>query len=437
MRFGLTKTALLIGAATMLTPAVASAQVNLDQAQSDVRVFQGTVDGEAATYEVTVPASSVMQIDVLSTSDLDPIVTVTDASSGEVIAEDDDGGDNLNSRVRIRGEDNGRRIVISVNSFDAEWAAAGESYGGSFDLRLATSTYTAPVTRVVTYGARETGSVQGEPNLFTFVANAGDRIEVALLSEGELDPFLELRDANEEVINSNDDGGNGLNSLLVHQFDEAGTYTIAAMGYGESMGDFTLRVRERRTATAQLPLQMIGFDDEASGELGSPWQENSLLPSSILYQLNESAMAAIRSGDGQITIRMNAADGGDPDFGGNIDPFVELGFDTPLGFAVATSDDDGSGTLDSLLPVDLGLLADHPNLLDMMRIRVTGLGGSDGAYTLTVTQGMEERVGWSAEDAVGMVAPPPPINIRSVPTSSSPAPRIPPPAPPAPRRSGN
>jgi len=246
MRFGFHKTALLIGAAALLTPAVVSAQVNLDQAESDVRVFQGNIDGEPATFEVTVPAGSVMQIDVLSTSDLDPIVTVTDAASGEVIAEDDDGGDELNSRVRIRGEEDGRRIVISVNSYDASWTESGESFGGSFDLRLATSTYTAPVTRTVTYGARETGSVQGEPNLFTFEAQAGDMIEVALLSEGELDPYLELRDASGEAIAMDDDGGNGLNSLLRHTFDDAGTYTIAAMGYGESQGDFTLRVREQR-----------------------------------------------------------------------------------------------------------------------------------------------------------------------------------------------
>jgi len=409
MRFGFHKTALLIGAAAMLTPAAASAQVNLDQAQSDVRVFQGEVDGAAATFEVTVPANSVMQIDVMTTSDLDPIVTVTEDGSDTVIAEDDDGGDGLNSRVRIRAEDTARRIMISVNSFDASWVEAGETYGGNFDLRLATSAYTAPVTRVVTYGARETGTVEGEPNLFTFVAQAGDMIEVALLSEGTLDPYLELRDANEETLAVNDDGGNGLNSLLMHVFDEPGTYTIAATGYGESTGDFTLRIRERRTASAQLPLQVIGLDDVASGELGSPWEENAMLPSSILYQLSPAALSTIRSGDGQVTIHMNASEEGDPDFGSNIDPFVELGFDTPLGFAVATSDDDGSGTLDSLLPVDLGLLADYPGLLDMMRIRVTGLGGSGGAYTLRVTEGMEERTGWDGESA--MMIPPPPISI--------------------------
>lgn len=402
MRFGFHKAALLIGAAAIMVPAAASAQVNLDSAQSDVRVFQGSVDGEASTFEVSVPADSTMQIDVIATSDLDPVVTVTDAATGEVIAEDDDGGGELNSRVRIRGNDTGRRIVISVDSFDATWVEAGETYGGSFDLRLSTSAYSAPVTRAVTYGARETGTIEGEPNLFTFEARAGDMIEVALLSEGDLDPYLELKDANGETIAFNDDGGGSLNSLLVHTFEQAGTYTIAAMGFGDSTGDFTLRIREQRTATAQLPLQVIGIGDQASGELSAPYVQSAILPSSIMYQLSDTAKAAIRAGNGQVTIRMNAVEGSDADFGGDVDPFVEVGFDTPLGFAVADSDDDGSGSLNALLPVDLGLLANQPALLDMLRIRVQGYGGSGGAYTLEITEGMEARVegyDYTAEEA--------------------------------------
>jgi hypothetical protein len=406
MRFGFYKAALLIGAAAIMVPAAAVAQVNLDAAQSDVRVFQGNVDGAAATFEVSVPAGSIMQIDVISTSDLDPMVTVTDAASGEVIAEDDDGGGELNSRVRIRGED-GRRIVISVDSFDATWVEDGESYGGSFDLRLATSSYTAPQTRSVTFGSRETGAIMGEPNLFTFQANAGDMIEVALVSEGDLDPYLELLDASGETIAFDDDGGNGLNSLLIHVFEKAGTYTISAQGFGESQGDYTLRVRERRTASAQLPLQVIGIGDQASGELAAPYSEGGMLPTSILYQLSDAAKAAIRAGDGAVTIRMNRVEGTDPDFGGDIDPYIDLGFDTPLGFAVATSDDDGSGSLDAMLPVDLGLIADQPALLGMLRIRVQGFGESGGQFTLEITQGMEARV--ENYDDYGMEVPPPPV----------------------------
>ena len=394
MRFGFHKAALLIGAAAIMMPAAAAAQ--------EVQTVQGEINSAPRTFNASVPANSVMVIDVISTSDLDPVVAVTNAATGEMIAENDDGGEGFNSRVRIPGGERGVNIVIEVNSFDAAFAMEGEQFGGTFDLVMTTSEFSAPGP--ITYGSTVMGTVpSGESVDYSFTARAGDMIEVALLSEGELDPYLELRDPSGEAIMYDDDGGEGLNSLLRYTFGEAGTYTVAAMGFMSSAGDYTLRVRERREAPEpQLPLQVIGFNDTATGELGVPWEENAMLPGTIDYMLSEDAKRAIRRGNGHITIRMNAVDGAeyDPAFGGGaIDPFIEVGFETPLGWASVLSDDDGSGTLDSLLPIDLSVLDDHPGMLDMLRIRVQGFGGSSGAYTLTITEGLAERFTWDTEEA--------------------------------------
>jgi len=387
--------ALLAGAAMFFAPP-AMAQRNLDEAQSGVRVFQGSIDGEPATFTFTIPADTGLQIDVIANGDLDPVLRVLD-ENGDLIVEDDDGGDDLNSRARIGAEDRSRRITIEVDSFNSEWAEDGETYGGTFDLRLATSEYVEVGVRSVTYGATETGMLMGEEHLFTINGRAGDMVEVALVATDEgLDPYLELRDASGEAIAFNDDGGENLNSLLRHTFESDGTYTIAASGFGDSTGAYRLRVREQREATAQLPLQVIGIDDTASGELAEGWDDigdASLMPSHIDYQLSEEAKAAIRSGNGEVSIRMNASGEGDPDFGGEIDPYIEIGFDTPLGFAVVDSDDDGGGELNSMLPVDLGLIASEPGLLDMLRIRAQGYGGSGGSYTLVISEGMETPAG--------------------------------------------
>ncbi|MEL1250731.1 PPC domain-containing protein [Aurantiacibacter gilvus] len=391
---------LLASASALLaTPALAQVR-DLDNEASDVRVFQGRVAGEPAVFYVTTPAEGSLVIDVLASGDLDPVVRVRDADSGETIAEDDDGGEGLNSRVTISGEAS-RRIVIEVDSYSADWAENGDEYGGSFDLRLSISNCTSSGGMAITYGASERGSICGSENLYTFMGEAGQMVEIAMIAEGDdLDPYLELRDAAGETIASNDDGGDSLNSLLRHTFEESGTYTIVATSYGDTTGDYRLRVRSQRAATAQLPLQMIGIDDEASGELVSGWAgDDSLGLTHIDYQLNDAARAAIASGNGEITIRMTSAGGGDADFGGSIDPYVEIGYDTPLGFAVIDADDDGAGDLNSLLPIDLGPIADNPGLLDMLRIRAQGFGGSAGAYTLTITEGMEPRASdsWGIE----------------------------------------
>ncbi len=393
------------GASALLAPPAIAQVRDLDGAQSDVRVFQGEVDGQAAVFQLTVPADTALQIDAISRDGFDPVLRVRDAS-GDLIVEDDDGGGELNSRARIAAQDSSRRITIEVDSFSAEWAEGDGSYGGSFDLRISTSDHVDVGTRAVSYGASETGTLTGEAHLFTMQGVAGQAVEIALVAtEDGLDPYLELRDASGETVATDDDGGDGLNSLLRHTFADSGTYTIAASGLGESVGEYRFRVRERREATAQLPLQVIGFADEASGELASGYGETgeaSLVPSHIDYQLSDAAKSAIRAGNGEISIRMSGSGAGDPDFGGAIDSYLELGFDTPMGFAVVDSDDDGGGDLDALLPVDLGLIADQPGLLDMLRIRAQGYGGTAGAYTLVITQGMEARAGseWEVEPSI-------------------------------------
>ncbi|MCB2066375.1 MAG: PPC domain-containing protein [Erythrobacter sp.] len=396
----------LLASAAMLIAAPAMAQVrDLDRESSDVRVFQGSVDNAPAVFTVTVPARSVMVIDVLASGDLDPVLRVTDARTGELIGEDDDGGEGLNSRLRVMGE-RGRRVRIEVNSYNAEWASDGESYGGSFDLRLATSAYVAP--RAVTYGARETGRINGDERLYTIQGVAGELVEIALIGSDGLDPMLELRNPGGSSVAFNDDS-NGLNSMIRYTFEESGTYTIAAQAFGSSSGSYVLRVRDRQVPGAPtMGTQVIGIGQEVSGEVasawgdGAGWEEGGEVDGAhVDYRLSDAAIAAIRGGEGAVTVHLNAGDAGDPDFGGTLDPLVELGFETPLGFASVAQDDDGGGNLNSLLPIDLSGLADSPEMLSALRIRAAGFGGSSGGYTLSITPGLEERVeyDWAAEAA--------------------------------------
>lgn len=112
---------LLAGAAAIMAPPVMAQVRDLDGEQTDVRVYQGRVEGEPAVFTVTIPADKGMRIDVIATDDFDPVLRVKDAA-GELIVEDDDGGGELNSRARIGAEDRARQVTIEVDSFDAEWA---------------------------------------------------------------------------------------------------------------------------------------------------------------------------------------------------------------------------------------------------------------------------------------------------------------------------
>jgi hypothetical protein len=57
------------------------------------------------------------------------------------------------------------------------------------------------------------------------------------------DPFLELYDAEGNMIASDDDGGQGTNARLDHTVMETGTYFVAAEGYIDSVGTYELVAR--------------------------------------------------------------------------------------------------------------------------------------------------------------------------------------------------
>jgi len=397
---------LLAGASLALLPQLAAAQEirDLDREASNVRSFAGVVGDGPALFETDIAANSALRIEVITTSGLDPTVKVTDAATGEVLAEDDDSGGELNSRVTVRGPDAGSaalRVRIAVQAFNYEAIGEDQVFDGermsgsnSFDLRLTTLAHNPQSARSISWGTAVGGTLLGEEtHEFTFQGEAGKVLDVLLLAgeESGLDPYLELKDQTGEVIASNDDSGGGLNSRIRHVMQGEGPYTIVAKAYGDSTGEYTLRVAERREAVVQAPLQVIGIGDTTEGRLGEGYENGGIEPAFIDYQLSDETIAAIAAGGGQITIRMEKGAGEDPAFDNSLDPYIQLGFDTPLGFAGVDSDDDSGGDLNAMLPIDLSSIGSDPALLARLRIRAQAVSSSGGNYVLRVTDGMEPR----------------------------------------------
>ncbi len=226
--------------------------------------------------------------------------------------------------------------------------------------------------------------------LFRIAGKQGERLEVALVASGEeLDPILTLYSGEGtfgEELTSNDDSGEGLNALLRFVLPADGTYTIAAEGYSGTSGEYTLRVALPREHEIQSPQQVIGLGDRISGYLGEGYENGGIDPSKITYQLTEEAIAAIRSARGEVTISMTTPENNDAFFPSTVDPFIEVGFETPLGDATVLSDDDGGEGLNSRLVVDLGGLAADGDWLE--RLRITASSISDGgAFEIELSEG--------------------------------------------------
>lgn len=395
--------ALLASAAAMALPlgaASAGPVRDLDGEGSTVRSFSGDVGDGPARFAITVPAGTALQIDVLADSGLDPVLRVFDAQSEDLILEDDDGGDDLNARAVIRTGAR-RRILIEVGAFtpgdaaDQASLSVGPAGARGFELQLSERPYQMQARREIGWGERADGEMAaGDEHLFALRGEQGALLQAALVASDEasgLDPILQLRDESGAVVASNDDHAGGRNALVRHVFADDALYTLAASAFRDTSGQYALRIAERQIPLTQAPEQMIGLGEIASGRIGPGYDQGGQEPDAITYQLDTEALAAISAGLGAISFSLEAGEEPDPDFGSGFDPYLELGFATPLGFAVVAIDDDGGGELDALLSVDLAALKRAPGLLERMRLRVSGFGASEGAYRLHAMPGFAAR----------------------------------------------
>ncbi|MFC3096749.1 PPC domain-containing protein [Alteraurantiacibacter palmitatis] len=416
---------LLAGVAAGLVPAMlpvaATAQSarNLDNARSDVLIFDGAVTSAPAVFRYTMQPNTTLQVDVIPKegSDLDPVLTITDARTGEVLAEDDDSGGNLASRARIVTEAR-RQVEITVSAFAF---FSGEETSGPFELQLRPTAFVPEPTTAVEFGSEMRGRLTGgNPRLYTIRGEAGQLLEVALTARGDdLDPLLILYRGHGtmgEEVARDDDGGEGLNSLLRVRLPESGTYTIAASAYNSSEGQFSLRVAPLRELAAATSEQVLGFGEALEGYITQAnYGDYDGEDSYVTFRLGAEAIAAIRAGAGEVTINMTTPVIEDSDFPSGIDAFLELGFETPLGYSSVLSNDDGGEGLNARIAVDLRtLVVEGGDWLERLRIRASSISGG-GGFALALVQGLQEvaeEVDFSTEEEVG---------ADSVPTMPPPA----------------
>ena len=97
---------------------------------------------------------------------------------------------------------------------------------------------------------------QGDRDWFAVTLEAGKNYDFSLTGTSLTDPLLTLRDSEGIEITTNDDGGEGLNSLIGYQATSNGTFFLDAGSYGDQLtGSYTINAKE-------VELDAAGFDRE-------------------------------------------------------------------------------------------------------------------------------------------------------------------------------
>lgn len=226
--------------------------------------------GDRDAFQVIVEQDSELTIATNSTDGfLDSYLRVYD-QDGNLVAENDDFGDSLDSQITI---DVGTgTYFFTVGSYDD----AGEgAYTANVDV---IPLDTAPIVSDVfddamamdvsdNGRARENDSIQsaGDSVVFEYQAVADGRLNIRALDRYTgLDTTLTVYDSQGNELAFNDDARGSRNSRIRLNAIAGETYYIRVAGYETSTGDFSLRVNQRQAsrfdATASIPQRYSEID---------------------------------------------------------------------------------------------------------------------------------------------------------------------------------
>jgi subtilisin-like proprotein convertase family protein/subtilisin family serine protease len=164
----------------------------------------------------------------------DPWLALYDASGTAILAEDDDSGMGLSSRILFTAAASGIHY-LSVEQFD-------HNATGIYTLRA----NTAPVAGSLSTGGSRNGSIDlaGDTDWYGVTLIAGTTYLFDLVGDTLQDPFLELLTATGDLIDLDDDSGAGLNASLAFSPTASGTYYLAARATGNNAtGTYTLSMQ--------------------------------------------------------------------------------------------------------------------------------------------------------------------------------------------------
>ena len=279
------------------------------------------VSGTSA-YSFTPGQSGVWQFLTSNNGNSDPTLTLYDAD-GEMVAYDDDGAGDLNS------------LLVS-------YLNAGTTYYIIAGYYSDPGPYTLSASRAPALPTSGSVNVNGS-TVYAFTPDRSGIWQFHTSDCGEFDPYLMIYSADGSYIGSDDDGGEGLNSLLLAPLKAGETYLVYAefYFYGEQ-GSYTL------TVSPATPVAI------------APGGGSVTVNGTTVYSFTPD-----RNGTWEFRTSNN----------GNSDPVLVL-YDADG--AMIAFDDDGGGDLNSLIVASLRAGTTY-------YVFARFFGDGSGSYTLSVT----------------------------------------------------
>jgi hypothetical protein len=203
-------------------------------------------DQPCKTYQVKLLKGKTYVIDMMS-KDFDCYLRLED-STGKQLAEDDDGGGELDAQIVFTAESDDTYKIIATRFAEGI---------GNFTLKVRELSYKTGKELALDKGLLKIDDklTNKDPNdpvgpknrckTYSVKMTAGKTYTIDLVS-GNFDAFLRLTDATFKKLAEDDDGGGDQNARVVFVPKADGVYHIVATTYDGDLGAFTLTVREEK-----------------------------------------------------------------------------------------------------------------------------------------------------------------------------------------------
>jgi hypothetical protein len=171
-------------------------------------------------------------------------------SAFEQIAEDDDGGADLNARIRFVAPSDGTYVIRATT------IAAGNEGAYTFKVETTPPQVIPPAPTAIQSGQVARGALavtdpllndQTYYDRYVFTGQVGETYEISVNAE-PFDVIVGARSALREDDDyvTDDDGGGGTNAKLTYTVTTAGPQTIRITSLGEeAVGDYTISILKK------------------------------------------------------------------------------------------------------------------------------------------------------------------------------------------------
>ncbi len=379
-----------------LTPALSTVE-----AQGGVIAYGDTVTGSITNanyfeaWQFTGTQGDRVRILMEGDGNLDAYLGLIEASSEEVVAEDDDSAGNSNALIEMSLPSSGQYLIVATR-YDLDQGTSQ----GQYTLTLTAGGVT-PVSNPVAstepvelsagvyymgemaFDTQVAGSISDSSyaQLYSLDVQAGTEVVVGMFAAGgNLDPYLMFMTEDGDVLAEDDDSGaqvegaSKTDALLSLTVADAGTYYVAAtragVDTGKTTGDYMVMAvttspqQQEEPVSNDLPagVEMMGTIEVGGSAQGEITNDSYL----HIYALEGQA-------DEQVTLTMTGS--------GQLDAY--LGLMDPNQDVIA-EDDDSAGGLNAQISIRLPESGTY-----LVLVTRAGLdsGTTTGAYSLEIASG--------------------------------------------------